>query len=116
MFVGINIMKAESHEIKLQTFNSGKTAISQPVLPVIKINDKCPLGFQSSNGYCIPNNSRVQGVISIYPGIKTNGCPMGFRENNGYCQLFEGVEKFALPKVGNLCPRGFISNGDYCIK
>ena len=54
-------MKAESHEIKLQTFNSGKTVISQPVLPVIKINDKCPLGYQSSNGYCIPNNSRVMG-------------------------------------------------------
>jgi len=86
------------------------------LLPVIKINDKCPIGFQSSGGYCLPNNSSVQGVISIYPAIKASGCPMGYRENNGYCQLFKGVKKYAIPKVTNLCPRGFISNGDYCIK
>ena len=110
----INIRKIHSHEIN-SSLNRQSIKI-QPLVPIISINDKCPIGFQKTSGYCIPYNSNTRPVIPIYTGIKASGCPMGFGKNNGYCQLFKGVEMFAIPKVKSNCPQRFFSNGDYCIQ
>ena len=90
--------------------------IDQPLIPIIQVEEICPLGFTSSKGYCIPNHSEINGVIPIYNGVLPSSCPNGFRINNGYCQTTKNLKRNFIPLIGNKCPRKYFKRGDFCIK
>ena len=90
--------------------------IDQPLIPVVKVGNNCPIGFSSSNGYCIPNNSKIRGVIPIFNGLLPESCPIGYRINNGYCQTTKNLKTNYIPLIGKSCPRKYFKRGNYCTK
>lgn len=95
---------------------SHEYCIDQPLIPIVKVGGKCPIGFTISKGYCIPNHSEINGVIPIYDGALPSKCPNGFRTNNGYCQTSTNLKKNFIPLIGDKCPRKYFKRGNFCIK
>ena len=96
---------------------ASKICFSQPLIPVLLIKGhKCPTGFFASEGYCVPLNRDILGVIPIYNQERPKTCPVGFWRNGDYCQTSPGTNKAALPRMGDFCPLGFYESGDYCFK
>jgi hypothetical protein len=91
----------------------------QPLIAILEVNNKCPIGFSSTEGYCIPRSTNINGVIPIYNGIEPENCPFGYRKNNGYCQSRSStLEKNLIPQIGKNCPRGYKGDpgSEFCIK
>ncbi len=87
---------------------------TQPLLPVIKVNKKCPQGFRSSGGYCIPISDKTDPVIPIYDGKKVEKCPLGYRNTRGYCQSLPLIKTNSLPRVKDNCPLNYYKNKGFC--
>ena len=82
---------------------------NQPLVPIVKVSDKCPSGFFANGGYCFPLTKDVMGVIPIYDGKLPKKCPIGYRNNRGYCQSsprlkFERAYKVTAPAVNAVTP------------
>ena len=89
---------------------------SQPVVPILQVKSKCPITFFASEGYCIPFNKKVKGIIPIFNNKFPEKCPFGFKKNNGYCQASGGNTKNVIPKIGNYCPKKYTLSNNYCVK
>ena len=66
---------------------------NQPLVPIVKVSDKCPSGFFTNEGYCFPLTKNVMGVIPILDGKLPKKCPDGYRSNRGYCQSSPKLKK-----------------------
>ena len=95
---------------------ASKYCVNQTLVPIVQVSDKCPSGFYSNNGYCMPLTNDVMGVIPIYDGQLPNKCPIGYRNNRGYCQSSPNLKQSALPMIGEKCPRGYRKNQGFCFK
>jgi len=84
----------------------------QPVRPLPKLG-ACPLGYYSSNGYCVPSSSSgTRGAIE-----KTGSrCPLGFYSSGTYCVSSPSNNREAIEKAGRSCPLGWYSSGSYCVR
>ena len=87
---------------------------TQPLVPVIKVNKKCPQGFLSSGGYCIPSSAKTNPVIPIYDGKKVEKCPLGYRNTRGYCQSLPLLKTNSIPRLKDNCPLNFYKNKGFC--
>lgn len=63
----------------------------QSVQPLPKVGS-CPLGYNSSVGYCVPSAS------------------------GNTCVNSSSNKREAIPKSGRSCPLGWFSSGSYCVK
>ena len=86
----------------------------QTLTPVIKVGEKCPQGYRSSGGYCIPISENVNPLIPIFDGKKVVNCPLGYKRTRGYCQSVNSIKKNSLPKIGGNCPSNYYKNKDFC--
>lgn len=83
----------------------------QPVQPLPRVGNGCPLGYYSSGSYCVPSKSTSQGSIQKVGG----SCPLGFYASGAYCTESRSSQKEAIQKVGP-CPLGWYSSGSYCLR
>tara|TARA_A100000164_G_C21863027_1_gene751114 strand:+ start:1027 stop:1422 length:396 start_codon:yes stop_codon:yes gene_type:complete len=90
--------------------------IDQPLVPIVKLTEKCPNGFFASGGYCVPLTEDVMGIIPIFDGKLPEECPVGYSKNKGYCQTAPNIKKNAIPLIGEICPRGYFKNKSFCFK
>ena len=70
---------------------------NQPLVPVVKISDKCPGGFFATGGYCFPLTKDVTGVIPIYDGKLPEECPNGFRKTEDIVNHHQTLKKIRFP-------------------
>ncbi|WP_341880845.1 hypothetical protein [Synechococcus sp. UW140] len=84
----------------------------QPVRPLIK-QGSCPLGYYSSNNYCVPSNTNSSRGAIEKAG---SSCPLGFYSSGNYCLSSPSNNREAIQKAGNSCPLGWYSSSDYCVK
>ena len=91
---------------------AGSALAQQPVQPLPKVGG-CPLGYYSSDGYCVPSKgSNTRGAIEKSGA----GCPLGFYSSGNYCLSSPSNEREAIQKTGKSCPLGWYSSGNYCAK
>tara|TARA_A100000164_G_scaffold364487_1_gene382845 strand:+ start:1520 stop:1873 length:354 start_codon:yes stop_codon:yes gene_type:complete len=88
----------------------------QTLTPVIKVSEKCPQGYRSSGGYCIPISENVNPLIPIFDGKKVLNCPLGYKKTRGYCQSVNSIKRNSLPKIGEKCPSNYYKNKNFCIE
>jgi hypothetical protein len=91
---------------------AGSALAQQPVQPLPKVGG-CPLGYYSSDGYCLPSSGgNTRGAIEKSGA----GCPLGFYSSGNYCLSSPSNEREAIQKSGKGCPLGWYSSGGYCVK
>ena len=98
--------------------NATSSCVIQPVGPVLKVGNECPIGYNDSNSYCIPRltNGSSKGIIPNYSNIPFKKCPLGYKLNRGYCLSTKNNKRHAIPKLTDSCPREYYPNGNFCIK
>jgi len=90
----------------------GPAVAQQPVRPLPKLG-ACPLGYYSSNGYCVPSSSSgTRGAIEK----AGSSCPLGFYPSGTYCVSSSSNNREAIEKAGRSCPLGWYSSGSYCVR
>lgn len=95
----------------LTTLSGGAALAQQPVQPLPKLGF-CPIGYQSSGAYCVPNASgSSRGAIEKVG----NSCPIGFSSSGRYCLSNPSNNRQAIPRTGHSCPIGWSSSGRYCL-
>ena len=109
-------LPANSHPINQKPTIYYKVKLVQPLMPVKKIVETCPIGYLSSNGYCMPISNKSDAAIPVYGDKAIGNCPRGFRYNAGYFLTTKSNKTFAIPMITSMCPRGYIQSGSYCLK
>ena len=112
----LGMLPANSHPNQQKILPYYKIKVLQPVIPIKKIGNACPIGYLSSNGYCVPTSNRSAGVIPIYGERSIGSCPRGFRSNVGYCLSTKTNKTMAIPMISSMCPRDYLQSGSYCLK
>jgi len=92
--------------------STGSALAQQAVQPLPK-SGRCPLGYYSSGGYCVPSSGgNTRGAIEKVGG----SCPLGFYSSGNYCLSSPSNDREAIQKSGKGCPLGWYSSGEYCVK
>ena len=79
----------------------------QTLTPVIKVSEKCPQGYRSSGGYCIPISKNINPLIPIFDGKKVVKCPLGYKKTRGYCQSIKSIKINSIPRIGGHSPSNY---------
>ena len=73
----------------------------QPLMPVKKIGETCPIGYLSSNGYCMPISNKSDAAIPVYSdkAIETAHADFGIMQ-----VLFDykSNKTFAIPMITSM--------------
>ena len=115
--ITIFIPETHHHQAVANSFQpSNEINLIQPVIPVVKVGERCPTAFLPSQGYCLPTSKNSRAVIPTQGQVAASACPLGFRNVNGYCQMLPTVMYFAIPMITDSCPRGYYKSNQFCIK
>ena len=115
--ITIYIPDTHRHQAVADSFQpSNEINLIQPVIPVAKVGERCPIAFLPSQGYCLPISKTSRAVIPTQGQIAADACPLGFRNINGYCQMLSTVKYFAIPMITDSCPKGYYESNRFCIK
>ena len=83
-----------------------------PIQPIPSINNKCPNGYNKSNGYCVPNREATPVLFNTKDFA--NSCPPMFVKDNGYCKAVQKEIGSIIPPITQKCPIGYILLDGYC--